>query len=271
MPKPGFIRSSLRPDLPPEIFKKIVKATKELLERRYKFLAKDFNDISKTNFNPLLLLITAPAYNLYSPFEVAERLQLGKAFHGDDTAFGRFAEEKILSLFNIVPPQEKKKGPSKSLWSPIDVELTIEGTRYLMSIKAGPWTMNQSHANEMINNFLNIHKSTNAKILIGILYGNRPQLNNKPALVARSLGSPAWLDYLVGREFWEFVTGVKDVHEKIFRAIRKAQKEFAKLHADETFHEQLVANRLKIAASLRKQFKVDNDKDFWWTLFNKAF
>ncbi len=90
-------------------------------------------------------------------------------------------------------------------------------------------------------------------------------------MVDQKLHNPDWFDYLVGRDFWEFVSGVRDVHKQLFRAIREAQRDFAKEHKDETFHERLVANRVKIAASLRKQFDVAEEEDFWETLFNNMF
>ena len=176
-----------------------MRETKDLLERRFSLLAEDFNDISQSNFNPLLLLITAPVYNLFSPFEVAERLQLGKAFHGDDTAFGRFGEEKILPLFGAEECPEKAGGGP--IWEPIDRQIVIDGTRYLFSIKAGPWTMNQSHANAMVANFPAIHEQTGCPVVIGVLYGKYEHLNNKPELVDNRLGAPKWFDYLVGRDF----------------------------------------------------------------------
>lgn len=254
---------------PPEIHAKFVEETTSFLARRYDNLAVKFDHIAKTNFNPFLLLITAPVYNTYSPFEVAERLQLGKAFHGDDTAFGRMAEERYLRLFGAKrPPEKAKAGPS---WTPIDLDTEVEGKRYLMSIKSGPWTMNQEHANAMIERFPEIHKETGANIIIGITYGRYENLNNKPALVDKALGSPDWFDFLVGKDFWEFVTGVTNVHKHIFKAIREAQKAFGAKHFDETFHEKLVSNRLKIASSLRKQFDVEDEEDFWETLFNNAF
>jgi len=264
-----FARSKLKRSLAPEISESIVRETKLLLDRRFQKLAVDFDDISATNFNPLLLLITAPVYNLSSPFEVAERLQLGKAFHGDDTAFGRFGEEKLLPLFGAEEVAEKRG--ASPLWEPIDRQIVIDGTRYLLSIKAGPWTMNQAHANAMIANFPKIHSASHCPILLGILYGRYDQLNNKPELVQNRLGSPKWFDYLVGRDFWEFVSGVREVHRKLFVAIRKAQNVFAEEHGDETFHERLVANRIKIATSLRKKFNVADEEDFWWTLFNNMF
>lgn len=262
-----FARSSLSPDLPQGVHDALVTETRNFLARRYDKLATKFDHIAKTNFNPFLLLITSPVYNIYSPFEVAERLQLGKAFHGDDTAFGKMAEAHYLRLFGATNPPEKKG----AAWSPIDLDMTIEGQRYLMSIKSGPWTMNQGHANEMIHTFPDIHAATGARIIIGITYGRYSNLTNKPALVDRELGHPDWFDFLVGRDFWEFVSGVADVHKHIFRAIREAQKAFGAEHSDETFHEKLVSNRLKIASSLRKQFNVEDEEDFWETLFNNMF
>lgn len=264
-----FRRTSLMPDLPKESHDQFVAETLSFLTRRFELLARKFDHISKTNFNPFLLLITAPVYNVYSPFEVAERLQLGKAFHGDDTAFGKMVEERYLRLFGARRPPEKTAGAAA--WTPIDLDIVVEGQRYLMSVKSGPWTMNQEHANAMIDKFPAIHAATGAKILIGITYGRYTNLNNKPALVDRGLGQPEWFDFLVGRDFWEFVTGVSDVHKHIFKSIREAQKSFGALHSDETFHERLVSNRLKIAASLRKQFSVDDEEDFWETLFNNMF
>lgn len=266
-----FTRNTLSEELPEGAIELFIDETYQFLNRRFQTLAVDFNDIAKTNFNPFLLLITAPVYNTYSPFEVAERLQFAKAFHGDDTAFGRMAEERFLKVLGASPPLEKKDTSKKTRWSPIDLEATIDGQRYLMSIKAGPWTMNQSHANEMIQNFQALREETNAKIIIGITYGRYKNLNNKPVLVQNGLGNPDWFDYLVGKDFWEFVSGVKDVHKEIFKAIRIAQKRFAAEHSDETFNELLIANRLKIASSLRKQFRVTADDDFWGTLFNSMF
>ncbi len=268
-----FSRVALLADLPAAQAALLEEETYQFLKRRFKGLAEQFDDISKTNFNPFLLLITAPVYNIFSPFEVAERLQLGKAYHGDDTAFGKMAEEKYLKIFGASTPVGKTSLDPlvRNRWSPIDLEMNVEGHRTLMSIKAGPWTMNQSHAAEMIRHFGELHEETGARIMIGITYGRYRNLNNKPAVVDRGLGSPNWFDFFVGKDFWEYATGVRDVHKHMFAAIRLAQKRFADENADQTFSERLIANRLLIAASLRKSFNVRDDEDFWGTLFNAMF
>ncbi len=267
-----FRRIALADHLAQGVHDAIVRETDSLLERRLA-KANEVTDIEQTNFNPFLLLITSPAYNIFSPYEVAERLQLGSAFHGDDTSFGRFAEEKVLPLFGAKLPIQKGRANQAlaAAWEPVDREMDIEGSTYLMSIKAGPWTMNQSHANSMIEKFPQVHATTGAKLMIGITYGRYQDLNNKPALVDARLGEPDWFDYLVGRDFWEFVSGVKSVHVHIFKAIREAQAVFAERHRDETFHERLIRNRLDIASSLRKKFDLAKEDDFWETLFNNTF
>jgi hypothetical protein len=266
-----FRRSSLIAGLDPNLFEKFASETTSLLERRFEKLAIEFDSIDKTNFNPWILLITAPVYNIYSPLEVAERLQLAKAFHGDDTAFGRFGEERILKEFGAIKPIEKSDPEFSAIWSPIDLSIDVEGQRYLISLKAGPWTMNQGHANEMEHRFPQIHEQTGAKIVIGVMYGRYEKLSNKPQLVENRLGNPDWFDYLVGRDFWEFVSGVENVHKEIFKAILKGQQSFAAAHRDETFQEKLLANRIKMASSLRMLFDVDVETDFWETLFNNMF
>lgn len=268
-----FARAALSDDLSPEYSQALENETYELLRRRFEKLAVGFNNISQTNFNPFLLLITAPVYNIFSPFEVAERIQLAKAYHGDDTAYGRLVEDKFLPIFGAKKPPEKASNDQavRNRWSPIDLELTIEGQRHLMSIKAGPWTMNQSHAGEMADQFQALHEETGCRILIGITYGRYKNLNNKPDLVDRRLGRPDWFDFFVGKDFWEYATGVRDFHRHMFEAIRLAQKRFADEHAEQTFNERLIANRLSIAASLRKSFNVRDDEDFWGTLFNAMF
>jgi hypothetical protein len=90
-----FKRSALVQKLGEGLAKKFEEETYAFLERRFRTLAIEFDDISKTNFNPFLLLITAPVYNTFSPFEVAERLQFAKAFHGDDTPLGGWPKKNF--------------------------------------------------------------------------------------------------------------------------------------------------------------------------------
>lgn len=167
-------RAVLQPAMPPEQFDEVVAVTRRLLERRF-LKVREMVDVASrdVNINPFLMLALAPAYNIFSPFEAAENAQMTKLLHGDSTAFGKFVERDIFTIFGGREPPEKAVKATRAMFSSIDQELTVEGTRYLATYKSGPWTMNQSHANEMLVNFPQIRQITGCEIVIGIFYGRR--------------------------------------------------------------------------------------------------
>lgn len=263
-------RAQLSDVMPPAQFDAVVEVTRGLIDRRFASMQAIVDVSSRdVNINPFLMLAMAPAYNIFSPFEVAEYIQNSKMPHGDATAFGKFVEGKIFPIFGVDPnPPEKVAHPT--LYSPIDAALTVEGVRYLATWKSGPWTMNQSHASEMIANFPQIHAETGSDVILGIFYGTPERLNNKPALVARGTGD--YFHVMVGKDLWEFVTGVKDAHLTVLRAIRVAQAQFAEAHGGKTFYEHMIEARLKLAHSFRESFQlVGADDDMWEMVFKKAF
>jgi hypothetical protein len=224
------------------------------------------------------MLAMAPAYNIFSPYEAAEYAQNAKLPHGDATAFGKFVEDGVFPIFGAGWAPEKYhrvKAPSASeadstLFSAIDGEITVNDTRYLITYKSGPWTMNQSHAHEMIANFPTIHERTGCDIIIAITYGTKLRLNNKPTLVQRGTGP--YVHTLVGKDLWDFMTGVNDAHMAILEAIREAQREFAIAHGGKTFFEHLVAARLELAESFRKAFNLNGaGDDMWEQIFKGSF
>lgn len=274
-PKVTLQRQSLVEKMAPSQFEEVVKVTKQLIERRFATMLS-LNDVasSQVNINPFLMLAMAPAYNIFSPFEAAEYAQNAKMPHGDATAFGRFVEERIFPIFGAVTPAEKVSARvdpvAANLFSPIDGEINADGVRYLSTYKAGPWTMNQSHANEMILNFPKIHEQTGCDIIIGITYGKRERLNNKPGLVERNTGP--YVHTLVGQDLWEFITGVENAHLEVFLAIKEAQRRFAAEHGGKTFFEHLIETRLKLSESFRTAFQLDGTvDDMWEQIFKGSF
>lgn len=262
-------RRSLKQKVPAATFEEIVTETEQLLERRLEKVRKLVNaESSDVNLNPFLMLMLAPAYNIFSPFEAAEYVQNSKLHQGDSTAFGKFVETKILPHFDAVAPFEKKK--DEKLFSPIDLEIEVEKRRYLVSLKAGPRTMNKAHANEMNDKFPKIHKKTGAEIIIGVVYGKRERLSNKAREVEGGTGD--YTHVLVGSELWEFVTGVKDAHKEIFRAIKAAQARFSAKHGGKTFYEHRIEARLTLSASIRETFDLEGEEiEMWEKIFEGSF
>lgn len=88
-------------------YESIVQMTQDLLERRFQKM-QEITDVTsnQVNINPFLMLAMAPAYNVFSPFEVAEYIQDSKMPHGDATAFGRYVEDRIFPIFGVGRPLE---------------------------------------------------------------------------------------------------------------------------------------------------------------------
>lgn len=272
-------RKSHLPKMLDDQFDSVVEVARGLLDRRFEKV-RQLNDVASkdVNINPFLMLAMSPAYNIFSPYEAAEYAQNAKLPHGDATAFGKFVEDGIFPIFGATHPAEKPRGRADAqarpgdarLFSPIDGEITVEGHRYLMTYKSGPWTMNQSHANEMVANFPEVHARTSCDIIIGITYGTRERVNNKPGLVMERTGS--YVHTLVGRPLWEFITGVENAHLEVLRAIRAAQRQFALDHGGKTFFEHLIESRLQLSESIRKAFNlIGTSDDMWEQIFKGSF
>ncbi|WP_165766997.1 PmeII family type II restriction endonuclease [Plantibacter elymi (nom. nud.)] len=260
-------REHLLDEMPQEQFDQVVEQALGLIERRFENM-RTMVTVAQTNINPFLMLAMAPAYNIFSPLEAAEYMQNAKLPHGDSTAFGKFVEDRIFPIFGVIPVDEKKT--QATLYSAIDGAMTIEGESFLATWKSGPWTMNQSHANEMGGSFPSIHEVTGKRLILGIFYGRATQMNNKPALVRRNTGD--YFHVLIGSELWEFITGVRNAHMTVLRAIREAQRRFAVAHGGKTFNEHMIEARLQLSANFRAAFGLSGgDEDMWEMLFKHSF
>lgn len=260
-------RADLLDEMPQDLFDQVVEQTLGLIERRFETM-RALVTVAQTNINPFLMLAMAPAYNIFSPLEASEYIQNSKLPHGDSTAFGKFVEDRIFPIFDVSPVDEKKT--ESTLYSAVDGGITVDGETFLATWKSGPWTMNQAHANEMSANFPKIHEATGKRLILGIFYGRESQLNNKPALVRRNTGE--YFQVLVGAELWEFITGVRNAHMAVLRAIREAQRQFAVAHGGKTFNEHMIEARLQLSADFRQSFGLSGgDEDMWEMLFKHSF
>lgn len=267
-----FRNGNLKKGFPEEWSAKVTQKTLEFVERRFNKM-RALQSVEDYQLNIFLLLMMAPAYNINSPYDLAEHLQTGEMPHGDSTGFGKFVENHILPIFGVEEVPEKRRDQpraTRDLFSPIDAQMTIENTFYYTTWKAGPWTMNQSHANEMISSFPIIHEQTGSDIILGVFYGRYEQLNNKPALVRRGTGG--YFHTLVGKDLWEFITGYENAHIHVLEAIREAQDVFAVRHGGKTFFEHMLESRLVLTQSIRDTFGIESgEDDLWDKIIEKGF
>jgi hypothetical protein len=132
----------------------------------------------------------------------------------EETIFGDFLEGLALYINN------KVYGGRKSSAEGIDLEFVKDGIGYIVSIKSGPNWGNSSQINKMKDNFKKakrILKTNSSKKNIVAVNGCCYGRENKTDKV----------DYLklCGQQFWEFVSGDKNLYIEIIEPLGHRAKE----------------------------------------------
>jgi hypothetical protein len=164
--------------------------------------------------NPYVLITSAAAIDLSDPEDLASFLVHNKLYMGLETSFGKSLESICVGAYPIgspkgsrwAPPAEKleeAKGlegltaeqkarvRSESAWREVDKSCVIGDTRYLVSIKSGPQTINDTQVEAMrsaiAGNYRNWMRDTRRNhkdvkrldVVIGLTYGTNKTTNNK--------------------------------------------------------------------------------------------
>lgn len=132
--------------------------------------------------------------------------------------FGQFLEGLAIYVAEIT------SGGHKSSTEGLDLELTREGTRYLVAIKSEPNWGNRSQYNDLRLRFRaavrvlkQSSQTTNVQPVLGICYGKFETINNGEYL---KLG---------GQSFWHFVSGFPNLYIDMIEPIGyEAQKHDAR-------------------------------------------
>ena len=127
----------------------------------------------------------------------------------EESIFGGFLENMAIHICNHV------HGGEKSSAEGIDLELTKDGTKYIVSIKSGPNWGNSSQIKKMRDNFIK------AKRILG---SNRTSSPNIIAVNGCCYGkdrSPDKGDYLklCGQKFWTFISGIETLYTDIIEPL----------------------------------------------------
>lgn len=195
--------------------------------------------------NPFLAPLLCALHGLTNAKELAEFVTAGHFYIGDGTGFGKLIDEKILP--NVFGTQKlgkafrKQQAMTDSDFDDIDHVVIKDGKRYLLSQKAGKWTIQLGQAVKLNNHFESLIKKRNAgtivfdKIIVGVFYGHADDLTDKYRLVRGiSLGAEHNVVNLAddvyvyaGREFWSWLGGNVETQQwvmhGIFRAIERTR------------------------------------------------
>src|SRR3990172_7282482 len=162
-------------------------------EQKYK--AIDSIQIEEMDFNPFLLKILG----FETPEEIAEFMIAQRFERSPVTSYGA----RIQSIAKEIT--ERGTGVEGA-----DICKERDGHRYYIQMKAGPNTVNKDISSE-INKLLKsaIRRNSGSVALLGMTYGKRERVSS----VIRKYSD---VDWIIGREFWEFISEDAECAKEIF-------------------------------------------------------
>jgi len=209
--------------------------------------------------NPYVLMTAASVMSLDSPPEFSTFLFNSKLYMALETSFGKSIEAIVSdpyphgSIAKWSDPQEKRvesellaglsqedkaRQRMNSVWREIDKSVIVADRRYLLSIKSGPNTINDTQVQAMTRAIIENHKqwftdtlvnhpsTSSLDIVLGLTYGTNKTTNNKenqilaklldhgfveqdrernPGVLVHKDESSIRVYRVIGQEFWAFI------------------------------------------------------------------
>lgn len=217
----------------------IKKEFKDIAYKKYEVL----NDITvdNLNFNPFLLrLLRFETPEDIAGFMVAERLERGIV-----TSYGA----RIQNIIRMFASDTGVEGA--------DICKIRNDIRNYIQIKAGPNTINKDITSE-INQLLSSATRRNRRShpLLGMTYGNKER-------VSQIIQRYAQVEWIVGAEFWEFITDDPDYAHRLFEIAEAVGSSIPE--GERPFQEKYRDKVAEVAFQIRKKY--GEGSETWENLF----
>lgn len=225
---------------PEQIILAVKDVTKWWIKKRKQKLIDELSD--SMSLNPFIAPFIFDFHNLKNFDELLSFLISAHLMTGHSTGFGKLVDEKILPIVFGTHKLDKKYRKAtepfiQSAFNEIDhVILRTDGTKELLSLKAGRWTIQLSMAvqlNSAFNEILERYGDNYDRIVVGVFYGNADTLTDKYEIL-RGINRGANHDVFdltervsvfAGEEFWDWLSGVPGTQEHVLTGIIEAIKE----------------------------------------------
>ena len=210
-----------------------------IASRKYKTLKEI--DTTNLDYNPYLLRLL----NLNTPEEIATFMVNQRVERSVVTSYG-FRIQNIARALS-----ERGTGVEGA-----DICKEVGGKRYYIQIKAGPNTPNKD-ITSTINTLLKsaMRRNQGSVALLGMTYGTREQ-------VSGIIQSYSHIDWIIGREFWGFISGDKNAYSEIFRMVKDISDHYRPNPDDLQFQELLRVKIDSIACQIRLKYG-DGGDEMW--------
>lgn len=255
--------------------------TKWWIQQRRKKLEDQLNETMSVN--PFLMPFLFDYHDLQNFEDLADLVIASHLMTGHNTGFGKLIDEKILpNVFGTTKLDKSFRRSTspfeESCFDEIDhIVNRSDGSRELLSLKAGKWTIQLTMAvqlNVAFNEILSDYSTTGDRIIVGVFYGKKEDLTDKYDIL-RGINRGAnhnvidltdKVDVYSGREFWSWLSGgSENAQEWVLEGILSALNE-EKIH--ETAKELLSKFREGVVEKYEEDIR-EGDTLNWLKLLKK--
>jgi len=188
--------------------------------------------IQDLNVNPFLLRIMVKEMGFDNSEKIIRWLVMQRSMTGVNTSMG-FCLQEIAGLFSEGTGVEGA-----------DLQKTKAGRHYHIQVKSGPSTMDKDAVKHMSQLLVSVQRRNRGSVaLLGMCYGTREQ-------VLSTVKKYSDVDWLIGREFWEFVSDDPDCINEIYEIAAEVDDEF--LYKQEESLSKLLEDKI---AELQVEFE----------------
>lgn len=233
--------------------------------------------ISKVlNVNPFLMRALADFHQIKDQLSLAQYLLTTHLAAGHSTSFGLMIDKQVLpqvfgtkrldSSCRDIPPYNKE------IFDDIDHLIQRKDGEYLLSLKAGAWTIQHGQAMGLYRHFLALGEQgyKSQGIVVGVFYGHKGLLTNKYRIVkgenVRHQTEMQKLDYVdvkAGTAFWSWLNDdKKETQEWLLEGIAKGADDFTANTPDMKDVVGGAAHRLVL--ELREKYGLPADGSIDW-------
>jgi len=220
------------------VLKEIGKQLAEVVKKRDTTLNE--TSLANLDLNPFLLR----ALGLETPEEIADFVLTQRVERSIVTSFG----QRIQKIAKMLA--ERGTGVEGA-----DICKEKDGRRYYIQIKAGPQTVNKDITNE-INRLLGsaTRRNQGSIALIGMTYGTRNRVSD-------ILQKYSQVDWLIGREFWEFISDDEECAKKIFDAAAEVARQPG---GGVSYRKHFEEKVRELASQIRERYGTDESGRVRW-------
>lgn len=214
------------------------KETALFLGRRLRKLRTKIGGV--LNVNPFLLRALKDFHQITDQLSLAQFLLTAHLGGGHATGFGKMIDEKVLpQVFRTKRLDSSCRDVSpynKEIFDDIDHLVTRKDGEYLLSLKAGAWSIQLGQAMGLYRHFLALGEQglQSRGIVVGVFYGHKGLLTDKYRIVhgenVRHQKEMRKLDYVevkAGAEFWSWINDDEGpTQEWLLEGIAKGTDDF---------------------------------------------